>query len=281
MATALPFIMGQGLSPAASHARLALFLNAGAWICMLASSLWYGQTPDLHSFHHCHGLDLRQPVDGVPRAENWLGPRPLRGLLRLLVWIMPLGYALSFSSYQVRVGWANLVLAAQMLIVGARLPLPTAESSAAAPALPAVRLPGGDGGPSPRRAACWRVVHASLYPSPCPYAVNIAALIGANMSLVLGHELPSSAPGARRPSANCTAGQYRHADRPAQPPRLDDADDATRCRQAQRHGHPPVTADGWTWTTSNASTTRTATRLATRRCSSWQLLQRCPGARAT
>jgi len=35
----------------------------------------------------------------------------------VLVLATPLGYALSFGSYPVRVGWANLLIAAQLLVL--------------------------------------------------------------------------------------------------------------------------------------------------------------------
>jgi diguanylate cyclase (GGDEF)-like protein len=187
MATALPFVMGQGLSPAAKDARISLFLNAAAWICMLASSLWYGQTPDrILSTVAMALISLSQWM--IYRAlESWLGPRPLRGLLWLLVWIMPVGYGLSFSSYAVRVGWANLLLAAQMLIVARACLYPASRDfgrrSWRYPLAGCLVVMAGF-------TAARGVLGAwftELYPFfRAPTPVNIAALIGANMSLVLG-----------------------------------------------------------------------------------------------
>lgn len=187
MATALPFVMGQGLSPAAKDARISLFLNAAAWICMLASSLWYGQTPDrILSTVAMAFLCTSQWM--IYRAlENWLGPRPLRGLLWLLVWIMPVGYGLSFSSYQLRVGWANLLLAAQMLIVARACLYPASRDfgrrSWRYPLAGCLVVMAGF-------TAARGVLGAwftELYPFfRAPTPVNIAALVGANMSLVLG-----------------------------------------------------------------------------------------------
>ena len=187
MATALPFVMGQGLSPAAKDARISLFLNAAAWICMLASSLWYGQTPDrILSTVAMAFLCTSQWM--IYRAlENWLGPRPLRGLMWLLVWIMPVGYGLSFSSYQLRVGWANLLLAAQMLIVARACLYPASRDfgrrSWRYPLAGCLVVMAGF-------TAARGVLGAwftELYPFfRAPTPVNIAALVGANMSLVLG-----------------------------------------------------------------------------------------------
>jgi diguanylate cyclase (GGDEF)-like protein len=187
MATALPFVMGQGLSPAAKDARISLFLNAAAWICMLASSLWYGQTPDrILSTVAMAFLCTSQWM--IYRAlESWLGPRPLRGLMWLLVWIMPVGYGLSFSSYQLRVGWANLLLAAQMLIVARACLYPASRDfgrrSWRYPLAGCLVVMAGF-------TAARGVLGAwftELYPFfRAPTPVNIAALVGANMSLVLG-----------------------------------------------------------------------------------------------
>ncbi len=238
IATALPFVMGQGLSPGANYARLSLFLNAGAWICILASSLWREQVPDrVLSSAAMALISLSQWM--VYRAlENWLGPRPLRGVLLVLVWLMPVGYALSFSSYPVRVGWANLLLAAQMLIVARACLYPASHSF-------------GRRGWRYPLFGCLVVMAAfttargvlgawftELYPYfRAPTSLNIAALVGANMSLVLG--------------AIATLGAWREeAER--QLHKLATTDGLTGLfnrhgwtvqtryplRQAQRHGHP-------------------------------------------
>lgn len=238
MATALPFIMGQGLSPAASHARLALFLNAAAWICLLTSSLWYGQAPELILSTLAMVLICASQWMVYRALESWLGPRPLRGLLRLLVWIMPLGYALSFSSYPVRVGWANLVLAAQMLIVARACLYPASRDfgrrSWRYPLAGCLVVMAGF-------TAARGVLGAwftELYPFfRAPTPVNIAALIGANMSLVLGtiailaawreeaerqlHKLASTDTLTGLLNRHGWTMQTRHP-----------------LRQAQRHGHP-------------------------------------------
>jgi diguanylate cyclase (GGDEF)-like protein len=49
--------------------------------------------------------------------RGWLGPRRGRTLLLVLVVLTPIGYALSFTVYPVRVGWANFMIAAQLLVV--------------------------------------------------------------------------------------------------------------------------------------------------------------------
>ncbi|MGZ7153907.1 hypothetical protein ACXWOD_10480, partial [Streptococcus pyogenes] len=49
--------------------------------------------------------------------EEWLGPRPLRRTLLVLVVATPLGYTLGFDHYAWRVGWANGLLAATLCVV--------------------------------------------------------------------------------------------------------------------------------------------------------------------
>lgn len=238
MATALPFIMGQSLSPAASHARHSLFLNVGAWVCLLASSLWYGQAPDLILSTLAMACISLSQWKAYRALENWLGPRPLRGLLRLLVWIMPLGYALSFSSYPVRVGWANLLLAAQLLIVARACLYPASRDfgrrSWRYPLFGCLVVMAGF-------TAARGVLGAwftELYPFfRAPTPVNIAALIGANMALVLStiailaawreeaerqlHKLASTDPLTGLLNRHGWALQTR-----------------TPLQQAQRHGYP-------------------------------------------
>jgi len=238
MATALPFIMGQGLSPAASHARHSLFLNAAAWICMLASSLWYGQTPDLILSTLAMAFVSVSQWKLYRALESWLGPRPLRDLLRLLVWIMPVGYALSFSSYQVRVGWANLVLAAQLLIVARACLYPSSRDfGRRAWRYPLFGCLAVMAGFTAARGilGAWFTELYPFFRAPTP--VNIGALIGANMSLVLGtiailaawreeaerqlHKLASTDTLTGLFNRHGWTMQTRHP-----------------LRQAQRHGHP-------------------------------------------
>jgi hypothetical protein len=99
MAAALPLIMGQHLSPAAAKGRLSLILNAGVWICMLLSTLWRGDSPDLLLSTLAMALISASQWALYRALENWLGRRQLRRTLLLLAWLMPIGYALSFHSY--------------------------------------------------------------------------------------------------------------------------------------------------------------------------------------
>ncbi|MBT0569295.1 diguanylate cyclase [Curvibacter sp. CHRR-16] len=187
IATALPLIMGQGLSTAAARGRRSLIFNAGAWICMLLSSLWSGLSPNLILSTMAMGLLSASQWSLYRALENWLGPRPLRKWLMLLAWIMPAGYALSFTNYQVRVGWSNLLLAGQILIVSRACLYPLNKEFGHT----SWRYP---------MFGCLLVMavfttargvlgawFTELYPyflAPSP--VNLGALVCANMTLVLG-----------------------------------------------------------------------------------------------
>ena len=187
MGGALPFIMGQGLSTAAAWGRRSLMLNAAAWICMLLSTVWHGLSPNLLLSTLAMALVCVSQWALYRALENWLGRRPLRRLMLVLVWAMPIGYALSFTSYEIRVGWANLLLAAQILIVARACLYPMNRDFGR----PSWRYP---------LFGCLVVMAAltaargilgawftELYPYfRAPTPVNLAALVGANMALVLG-----------------------------------------------------------------------------------------------
>jgi diguanylate cyclase (GGDEF)-like protein len=188
MSLTLPMVMGQNPSPAARDARWALVINGAAWVALIISGIWFGQWPDWLFSSIAMGL-LSASYWLMYRAlTNWLGPRPLGTILLALVVAMPLGYALSFGSYPVRVGWANLLTAAQLLIL-ARATLWPRKT--------------GFGRRSWRwlMCACFAVMagftatrgvlgawFTELYPYfRAPTPVNIAALVAANITLVLGN----------------------------------------------------------------------------------------------
>ena len=187
MSMALPLVMGQNLSRGAHYARLSLMLNAGGWLALIFASHWNGGWQDWLLSALSMGL-LSGSNWLIYRAlSHWLGPRPLRGLMLVLVIATPIGYALSFSSYPVRVGWANLLLAGQLLVLARATLLPRNEF--------------GRGAWRYLMFGCTSVMAAftatrgiqgawftELYPyflAPTP--VNLAALVGANVALILGN----------------------------------------------------------------------------------------------
>lgn len=127
MAMALPLVMGQNLSPAAYNARASLMINGAAWLALIVAGFWREGWPDWLLSSLSMALMSFSNWLCYRALGHWLGPRPLGRLLLVLVLAMPLGYALSFGSYPVRVGWANLLIAAQLLILARAALLPTRD----------------------------------------------------------------------------------------------------------------------------------------------------------
>lgn len=186
MASILPLIMGRQLSQAAAHARASLVMQALGWLAIILAGFWIHQWQDhLLSTVSMTCLSVSQWLL-FQALQGWLGPRRGRTLLFWVVWLTPLGYALTFQSYPVRVGWSNLMLALQLLII------------CQATLRPALRLDGA-----------WRWVvfgcaltmavftaargvlgafFTALYPTfQAPIPVNLMAMLAANVTLVLGN----------------------------------------------------------------------------------------------
>lgn len=116
----LPLIMGPAISAAARHAQRCIVLQACAWGAIIGASLaldrgspevdWLLSTLSI-------GCGAFAQWQLYLALEGWLGPRPWRRLLPVLVALTPLGYSLGFGHYAFRVGWANLLLAAVLLLV--------------------------------------------------------------------------------------------------------------------------------------------------------------------
>ncbi len=117
LATVLPIIMGRRLSDAARHARQSLVLQGLGWLALALSGLtrqfWLDaalSTLAMASLSASQWLLYRA-------LEGWLGPRPWRHALVLAVVAMPVGYALAFASYPVRVSWSNGFIALQSILL--------------------------------------------------------------------------------------------------------------------------------------------------------------------
>ena len=117
VSVALPAIMGRGVSRAARLAQGSLLAQALGWITILASGFWVGHWMDLVLSTVCMALACLAQVLMFQALAQWLGPRPGQRLMLGLAVLMPLGYAATFADYSLRVGWSNLLLAAQMLLV--------------------------------------------------------------------------------------------------------------------------------------------------------------------
>ena len=118
LAATLFFVMGRNLSVGAGGARNTLIVQALGWVALLLSNLW----PEPRWFallfatcavaaFSCSNWFLFQAL------ECWLGPRKGRVALLALAVLIPVGYAILFDSYSLRIAWSNFLLAAQFAIL--------------------------------------------------------------------------------------------------------------------------------------------------------------------
>ena len=121
MAVALPPVMGRVNAPA-RRAQVGVLLQAAGWALLLLSGvvesgLWADRTlSTLAMAGIAGGLALNATA-----FDLWCGRSASSRAPALLAWLMPLGYALGFSNYPFRVGWANGLLTLQMALVAATL----------------------------------------------------------------------------------------------------------------------------------------------------------------
>lgn len=186
MASTLPIIMGRKLSPAAASARTALIVQALGWFAIILSSVWKDQWPDrLLTTLFFVGAGISQLL--IFRAlQGWLGPRRGQPLLWVLAVLTPLGYAITFPSYPVRVGLSNLMFAMQLLVVCQATLRPSSQlggnwrwviffCTLTMASLTATRGVLG-------------AFFTELYPTfRAPNPVNILAVIATNVTLVMGN----------------------------------------------------------------------------------------------
>ncbi|WP_428825650.1 GGDEF domain-containing protein [Azonexus sp. IMCC34842] len=186
LAILLPLIMGGRLSPAAKAARLSLIVHAGAWIAVILSeqttSQWANlvlSTLSMGCYSASHWLLYRA-------LSEWLGPRKLRRTLATLAVTMPIGYAIAFDNYAWRVGWANLLIALQLLILAQATLHPASKRHGSwrfalcicFSAMAALTLARGFLG----------AFHTDLYPSfATPHPINIMSLLVANAAMILSN----------------------------------------------------------------------------------------------
>ena len=121
MAIALPAVMGR-VNLAARRAQLGVILQAAGWALLLASGLADsgGWLDRLLSTLSMAGLAGGLALLAVA-FDLWCGRVSHDRLPAVIAVILPVGYALAFSNYPFRVGWANGLLALQMAMVVAAL----------------------------------------------------------------------------------------------------------------------------------------------------------------
>lgn len=178
---AMSLVMGQQLSPAARAARGSLIAQAGGWTCLVAAEFVWDMPLSVLAIAFGSVSNLLMFI----ALEHWLGPRPGRLALRILCVLLPLGYALSYSSYALRVGWSNIVLTLQLSILTIAVLWPSGKTNEKGWRVllalcygPTAVLTLGRG-----ILGAW---FTELYPTfTTPHPVNVAAQVVTNISLML------------------------------------------------------------------------------------------------
>ena len=182
VAAAMSLVMGQNLSPAARSARASLVAQAWGWTAIVAADFVWDMPLSVLAivFGGLANWFMYQAL------SHWLGQRPFKPFMLVGLVLMPLGYAISFGSYPIRVGWANGWLAAQFAVLcWAALWVPEANPKSR--------------GWRVLLALCYATVavltlgrgilgawFTDLYPSfATPNPINVAAQVAANICLVL------------------------------------------------------------------------------------------------
>ncbi|MFY7905695.1 MAG: GGDEF domain-containing protein, partial [Burkholderiaceae bacterium] len=181
VAGAMSLVMGRELSAAARAARGSLIAQAGGWTTIVAAEFVWDMPLSVMAITCGSVANLLM----FKALEGWLGRRPGKRILYALCILMPLGYAISYDSYPVRVGWSNILLAMQFSIVAVAVlwtsPKTDEKGWRVLLALcyaPMAVLTLGRG-----ILGAW---FTELYPTfVTPHPINVAAQATANMSLVL------------------------------------------------------------------------------------------------
>lgn len=121
MAVALPAVMGR-VNSAARRAQAGVALQAVGWALLLASGLAEsgGRLDRLLSTFSMAGLAGGLALLATA-FDLWCGRSGHDRMPAFITVVLPLGYALGFSNYPLRVGWANGLLALQMAMVAVAL----------------------------------------------------------------------------------------------------------------------------------------------------------------
>ena len=180
-AIALPLLMGWRVSAPARLFQVAVVVQAFGWLFFLiAPSLHDRALTALAIGLMCVSFALLWSA-----LDAWLGARPGKRTIWALAVLTPLGYALTYPSYPVRVGWSNAGLALQMAIICIALARPAPQASwrwrglafASMGALAIVTL--------------WRGVLGAFFTEAYPFyraahPANVAAALLNHVALALG-----------------------------------------------------------------------------------------------
>lgn len=106
VSVALPLIMGRGISRAARLGQVSLLLQTLGWVAIIASEAvsgtWMDKVLSVLSISAASAAN----VAIYWALREWLGKRPGERLLLALAVLLPVGYALTFSTWTT-CGWAT------------------------------------------------------------------------------------------------------------------------------------------------------------------------------
>lgn len=121
MAAALPAVMGR-VNEAARRAQIGVVLQAVGWALLLLSGSVAGGSWEDRALSTCAMAGIAGGLAFNARAfDLWCGRAGHSRAPLIIAIVMPLGYAIGFSDYAFRVGWANGLLTLQMALVVATL----------------------------------------------------------------------------------------------------------------------------------------------------------------
>ena len=109
----MPILMGKGVSRAARCMQASLLAEMLTWVLLISSSWLFDRVFSSLAIA-CGAISQWLMYLAV---QGWVGKRSFGRLNLALMVLGPLGYAIGFSDYAFRVGWANFMVAGQMLIV--------------------------------------------------------------------------------------------------------------------------------------------------------------------
>ena len=109
----LPMVMGKQISTSARCVQGSLVAQASGWACIVGAEFAFDMPLSVLAMA-CGSLSNYLLFLAL---RGWLGSRPWRWLLQVACIALPVGYALSYQHYAVRVGWANFWLGLQFLLV--------------------------------------------------------------------------------------------------------------------------------------------------------------------
>ena len=97
LAIVSPAVMGWRISEAARSARLSLVLYATSWIPMILSNLWPETLLDRFLSTLSVGGFAASNWMLFNAMSHWLGPRRFERTVKLLIYLIPVGYCILFS----------------------------------------------------------------------------------------------------------------------------------------------------------------------------------------